>query len=319
MTTVSKALNNYPDVSAETRARIKKVAIDMGYRPNPIASSLVRRESNIIGYVMSSLQSHPNTSILGEYLSGVFTSFTKTDYEVMFLPVDTQIQRRKSYARFVSDYHLAGTILQGLRMDDRYFVEAKQSSTPCVLIDIASESPGIGSVMIDNRAASREAVSYLVKRGHRRIAHVAGLATAWVTQARLAGYRDALEVAGLAFDPNLVVYGDFLEQRAFETARALLRHRQDVTAIFCASDLMAMGVMRAARDLGLAMPDDLALFGFDNVEWAGYVSPPLSTVDQDFHALGYEAARLLHRIVSGRSEGGVQLIPYRTILRESAG
>ena len=317
--TVSKALNNYRDVSVETRARIRKIAREMGYRPNPIASTLVKKESDIIGYVISSFQERQRTSILTEWLSGLLTSIATLGYEVMILPVDTQIQRKKSFAQFVRDYHLAGVVLQGLRMDDRYYHEVASSDTPSVLIDMVSDRTDVGMVMIDNEAASREAVSYLISRGHTRIAHVSGRADAWITAARVNGYRSALESAGIVFNPSYVVNGEFIEEPAFAATDALLRRYPEITAIFCASDVMAVGVMRAVRTHGLRIPDDVAIVGFDDVEWARFVTPSLTTVRQDFHGIGYEAARMLHRMISGTSPAHTLYVPHELIIRESAG
>ncbi len=317
--TVSKALNNYRDVSVETRARVRKIVREMGYRPNPIASTLVKKESSIIGFVLSSFQEKQRTSILTEWLSGLFTNIATLGYEVMILPVDTQIQRKKSFAQFIRDYHLAGVILQGLRIDDRYYVEAASSDTPRVLIDMVSDRPGVGSVMIDNEAASREAVSYFISRGHTRIAHVSGRADAWISATRVNGYRAALESVGIEFNPSYVVNGEFGEEPAFAAADALLHRCPEITAIFCASDVMAMGVMRAVRTHGLRIPDDVAIIGFDDVEWARMVTPPLTTVRQDFHGIGYEAARMLHRMISGTSPGSKLYVPHEFVIRESAG
>lgn len=319
VTTVSKALNNYRDVNPETRSLISKVAREMGYRPNPIASSLVKKESKIIGYVMASIRDHSGTSIFLEWLSGLFSSIAITEYEVMLLPVDTQLQREKSFAQFVHDYHLAGVILQGLRTDDRYYLEVASSSVPTVLIDMDTDQEGLGSVMTDNVAASADAVSYLISRGRRRVAHVSGTAEAWITADRIKGYRLAHERAGLEFDPSLIVDGEFLEDPAFRVTESLLRSRPDIDAIFCASDVMSTGVIRAARARGLVVPDDVAVVSFDDVEWARLVTPALTTIRQNFYEMGFEAARMLHLMISGRATGRKLYIPHELVIRESAG
>ena len=311
--------NQYPDVNELTRERIRDIAREMGYTANPIASTLVRKSSSMIGLVMSSWTRDSRTGFMNEVLSGVYEGITTQGYEVMILPVDTQKQRKKSFSRLIREYHLAGVIIQGLRTDDPYYIEVTRSERPCVLIDMPADGTRFGCVMSDNRTASREAVLYLISLGHRCIAHIAGTSQAWVSSIRKDGYKAALADRGIPYNPALVIDGMYSENAAYSAAGKLLREHPEITAVFSASDVMAMGVFRAAKEVGRRVGEDLAVVGFDDVVWASLVSPSLTTVRQDFHRMGFKAAEMLHALVSGSGEGTSALIPHELVIRESSG
>lgn len=173
--------------------------------------------------------------------------------------------------------------------------------------------------MSDNETASREAVRHLISLGHRRIAHIAGTAQAWVSSVRRAGYHAALEDAGIPRDAALVVDGMYLEDTACSAAGKLLREYPEITGIFSASDVMAMGVFQAAREAGRKVGEDLAVVGFDDVVWAPLVSPSLTTFRQNFHGMGLKSAEMLHTLISGSGEGETAVVPHELIIRESSG
>jgi LacI family transcriptional regulator len=192
-----------------------------------------------------------------------------------------------------------------------------RSNTPVVAIDPVKDST-IPSVTADNLAGATAAVEHLLSLGHRRIGFIAGRSSLQAASSREEGYHRALAQAGVAIDPTLVARGDFQPETAVPLARALLESPDRPTAIFAASDGMALKVLDVARELGLSVPGDLSIVGFDNVPESALAQPALTTVDQSMYHLGYEAARLLTALVTGALEGPHQvLLPVRLVVRSS--
>lgn len=316
--TVSRALNGAANVRPETSDLVRRTARELDYHPSAVARSLVEQRSRIFGYIVSGLERGARHSIIQDSLAGIYAFATSIGHEILMFAVDSTRQHAKSYVDFAREHALAGVIMQGLRTDDDYYADIVDSRIPCVLIDLPAESERVGSVSIDNRAATRDVVRHLVLRGHRRIAFLGGLEAAAVSTQRKLGYLEALDEGGLETSPDWIMSGDFKEERAYESMRRFLPDHPEVSAVCCASDLMAIGVLRAARSLGLAVPGRLAVTGFDDIGLAAYVSPPLTTIHQDFGDLGYEAARMLSCIVRGESTPHTLCLPYTLVVRESA-
>ncbi|KUP04931.1 LacI family transcriptional regulator [Bacillus coahuilensis p1.1.43] len=294
VTTVSRALNGYSDVNETTRKKILKVAKQLNYSPNTLARSLVMNKSKTIGLLVSGLnRASSKDNFTFEVLSGVNQAVSDTDYDLVLFSTTSTKQREKTYSQLCKERRVDGVIIQGIRTDDPYLKEVVESDIPCVLIDIPIQSDRVSFVTTDNVIGAQKAVTHLLELGHRRIAMINGHEFAFVSQERLEGYKIALSQAGIEYDPSLVINGDFDEDKAEEVAGLLLKEHQDVTSIFCASDLMALGVLKQIQRFGKKVPEDLSLIGYDDIILSSYVTPPLSTVSQNKFKLGYEAAKLL--------------------------
>lgn len=320
VTTVSRALNNYDDVNIETKARIHQIAKDLGYVPNKAAQNLVKTKSNTLAIILSGLEKEGGKdNIVYQLLAGMYQYAETINYEVALFTTSSAHQKEKSYVRFCREHHIAGAVLNGIRLDDPYLKELVSSELPCVLIDIHESGENVSAVSIDNVRASEEAVTYLIEKGHTNIAMVNGRKAAQVSMDRLAGYKRALTNKGMAVNEALIVSGRFLEPEAYDVFKALIQTHPEITAVFCASDMMAMGVYRAAKDLGLKIPEDLSVVGFDDVPIAAYASPPLTTVSQDFFLMGYEAGKQLMSMIEGNTENKTIVLPHKLLVRKSVG
>ena len=317
ITTVSRALNDYPDVSPETRRRIREIADSLGYIPNAVAKSLVKQESHSFGFILSGLIRGSKHTIIQEVLCGIYTFAREVGYEVTMFPVDSALQLKKSYVQFSREHNLAGVILQGIRTDDEYSREVFSSDLPCVLIDIPADRNRVGSVSIDNEAASTAMTEFLLAKGHRQIAFMNGKDAAAVSTQRYDGYVSAMRAAGAPLRWEYVLHGEFDEEIACREAKGFLSAHPEVTAMYCASDLMAIGVIRAAAELGIPVPERLSVCGFDDIPVAAYTTPALTTVHQDFFLSGYEAAHMLHDIIRGQDVPHRRRTPYRIVERDS--
>jgi LacI family transcriptional regulator len=299
ITTVSRALNGFDDVNEETRKKIQKVAEELQYYPNAIARRLVKKGYNTFGYIVCGLQRGEKHSIIQEFLSAIYDFANKVEYEILIMTVDSRKKSPKSYLQFAKEHNLSGIIVSGITTDEPYYRELQNSEIPCVY------------------NASRDVVTYLYDKGHRNIAYMNGKSNASVSMVRYSGYVDRMRELGLKVSMDYVLHGDFSEKIAYQEAKEFLQKHPEVTAFFCASDLMAVGLIKAARELGIKVPEQLSVVGFDNIPIAEYTSPPLTTVRQDFYQMGYEATQMLYSIINKQDIPHIKKLSYELVERSS--
>ncbi|MBC1667347.1 LacI family transcriptional regulator [Listeria welshimeri] len=320
VTTVSRALNGYSDVNEETRALIRASAKKLQYSPNMLAQSLVTKKSKIIGLLVTDLKRESvKDNFVFEVLCGVSEYVATVDYEMILISTTTSRQRNKTFSQVVGERNLDGVIIQGLKKDDPYLTEAVASTLPTVLIDIPIENTTTGYVTSNQGDSVKTAIKYLSRLGHQKIAFMNGHKHAYVSEIRFKAYQEALSEIGIPYDDNLLFYGDFEEEKAYQTAFNFLLARQEVSAIFCASDIMALGVLKAARELQIRIPEDLSIIGFDNILLTSYVSPSLSTVAQNPFELGRVASTIVLDIINQQPSTHHQILKNELIIRESSG
>ncbi|ANB61568.1 LacI family DNA-binding transcriptional regulator [Anoxybacteroides amylolyticum] len=318
ITTVSRALNGYSDVNEKTRQKIIEIAKQLNYSPNTLARSLVMNKSKTIGLLVSGLtRESTKDNFTFEVLAGVNQYVSEVDYDMVLFSTTSTKQREKTYTQLCRERRVDGAILQGIRVDDPYLQEVVESDIPCVLIDIPIESETVGYVTTDNVLGAKKAVQHLISLGHRQIAMMNGYEFAFVSEQRLKGFKEGLLEAGLPVPEHLIANGAFKEERAEEEALRLLTKHPEITAFFCASDLMALGVMKAAKALGKRIPEELAIIGYDDIILASYTNPPLSTIAQNKFAMGYEAAKLLIDMLEGKERSRVRVLETELQIRES--
>jgi LacI family transcriptional regulator len=308
--TVSRVVNGHYGVSASTVEQVRATIEELGYESSLVATSLRRSRTNILGLV-----AHRFESYTAEVLKGVMKALQGSGYDLIIY-VNSDVYGTDSHGweqRHLN--RLSGTLTDGCILVTPW--SKVRSNTPVVAIDPVKDST-IPSVTADNLAGATAAVEHLLSLGHRRIGFIAGRSSLQAASSREEGYHRALAQAGVAIDPTLVARGDFQPETAVPLARALLESPDRPTAIFAASDGMALKVLDVARELGLSVPGDLSIVGFDNVPESALAQPALTTVDQSMYHLGYEAARLLTALVTGALEGPHQvLLPVRLVVRSS--
>lgn len=319
VTTVSRALNGYSDVSNKTRQRIMDVAKELNYSPNTVARSLVMKKSKTIGLLVSNMnRDGVKDNFTFEVLCGINQASADSEYDLVLFSTTSTKQREKTYTQLCRERRVDGVIIQGIRTDDPYLEEVVQSDIPCVLIDIPIESNTVGYVTTDNVSGARDAVKHLIDRGHRKIGMINGHSHADVSIRRLQGYREALYEHSLDIRMDWVRTGDFVEDKAEDATLELLNEYPEITALFCASDLMAFGAIKAIKRMGKRVPEDIAVIGYDDILLASYASPTLSTIRQDKYRLGWEAALLLIGMLEGEATQHARIIDTELILRESS-
>ncbi|WP_027965234.1 LacI family DNA-binding transcriptional regulator [Halalkalibacillus halophilus] len=316
---VSKALNNYPDVGEKTRMHILEVAEHMNYAPNRIAKNLSSKKNSAISLISSGFEANDqkdNNSF--ELFKGIYYGSQQLNVDFSIYFTDSFKQREQSYVQFCRERNIGGAILQGIRLDDPFFKEMVDTNVPCVLVDVLVEEPidYVGSVSICNREATAEMTDYLIERGHTDLAIMAGTKEAYVNEERLKGVYDSTEKLGLKIKGDYILHADFNDEKAYQLALDFLKEHRP-SAVICFSDLMAYGVIRAAQELGVRVPEDLSVTGFDNSMISGLTSPTITTISQDFFEMGKASAYLLHQLMNESEEAKETFLTYELLERQS--
>ncbi|AZB44802.1 LacI family transcriptional regulator [Bacillus sp. FJAT-42376] len=320
VTTVSRALNGYSDVNEKTRKKIIEISKQLNYSPNILARGLVMNKSKTIGLLVSGFNKESiKDNFTFEVLSGINQYAAETDYDLVLFNTNSTKQREKTYAQLCRERRVDGVILQGIKTDDPYLQEVVESNIPCVLIDIPIQTENVGYVTTDNVLGAESAVRHLIELGHRHIAMVNGHEFAFVSQERLEGYKNALSNAGIPFCEELVLNGLFQEEASKGVTGQLLQEHPEVSAVFCASDLMAIGSVKAAAKLGLSVPEDLSIIGYDDILLSSYLTPSLTTIAQNKQMLGFQAAKLLTDMLENGSMPSHLVLDTELKIRQSTG
>jgi len=319
ITTVSRALNGYDDVSAQTKKKIEAEAEKIGYVPNILAQNLVMKKSKTIGILVNELKRESaKDNLMFEMLCGVNDALSETDYEFVLLSTSTAKQKNKTFKQLCEERQLAGLIIQGLKNDDQYLKELIDSKIPCVLIDIPISNETTRYVTSDQMRGIKDAIKYLQKLGHRNIAYMNGSADAHVSTIRRQGYLDALKAVEIASKEQYIINGQYDEEIAREVATSFLGNHPEVSAIFCASDVMAIGVLNAAKELQIKVPKQLSIIGFDNIMLTRYTTPPLTTIAQSPYDMAISAIQLLTAMIEGNGETTpFKVLDSQLIIRKS--
>jgi len=320
ITTVSRVLNQYTDVNAKTRTKVLKIVEKLGYRPNAVARSLVMNRTRTIGLLVAEL-SRTRTAhhFMYDVICGVNDRAQELDYDLILFSTTPTEKRQLSYMDYVNKRKVEGMLMTGMRLDNVYAREVIDASVPSVLIDLPLTGDTCSYVMTDNVAGARMATEHLLSLGHRKIGFVNGHPQSAVSVDRLRGYQDALQAAGIEYDASRVYYGDFKSEDGALGTEQLLQAHPDLTAIFYASDLMAIGAINFLQAQRKSVPGDLSIVGFDDIELSTLVQPQLTTIRQNRYEMGRVAADTVIRMLDGEDRGrGVVLSP-ELIVRGTTG
>ena len=318
-TTVSFVLNERADVKipTRTRQRVLSAAERLGYHPHAPARQLARGRSHVIALVMRQTPEQvAGDGILAETLRGLAAAARAGGSRVMVEPLAPD-GTEGTYGALLRAQHADGLIVSGPRADDPSLVTLLRDEFPIVL---QGHLPGVpvASVDVDNVAAARGAVEYLLSIGHRRIACITNAPLVFTAaMERLQGYRAALENAGIEVVDDLIVEADFDAHSGHAAMAALLARDVPFGAVFAASDVVALGAIGALRASGRRVPDDVSVVGFDDIPLAGYFDPPLTTVRLPAYELGQAAGRALLARIADRAMPSRTLLPTELIVRAS--
>ncbi|RPF27757.1 LacI family DNA-binding transcriptional regulator [Georgenia muralis] len=308
--TVSKVINGRYGVAAATSQRVQRVIDDLGYESSLVARSLRSLRTNVIGILVAEFEPYST-----ELLKGVSSAVQGTGYELLAYSGGGRAGGHAGWERrYLS--RLSGTLIDGAILVTPTVVDAEYG-IPVVAIDPHTGPSGFPTVDADNFSGALSATEHLIALGHTRIGHLAGRADLESSRLREAGYRTALERAGLDVDPELIRVGGYRSDDAEQPARELLTLSRRPSAIFAANDLSAIRTMEVAGELGLSVPGDVSVVGFDNVPESALAQPPLTTVNQPMQAMGRAALGLLIDLLDGKERDAHVQLPTELVVRGS--
>jgi LacI family transcriptional regulator len=311
-TTVSFVLNNVKgmNISFETRQKVLEAAESLSYIPDASAQALASRRTKAIGLVMTRSPHHIATdAFLPQIIGGLMDVVKERKLRLLFESVEVEHQDR-AYLELARAKHIDGMILLTPRIDDAGLKKLEQVDIPTVLMgELAGTN--LHSVDVDNRLAAQNAVQYLINLGHTQVACITNAPRNFTSSFdRMQGYKDALSSAGIQFDDRLVRYADFDPQSGYKQMKSLLSGRV-FTAVFVASDNVAIGAKAALREAGLRVPEDISMIGFDDIPWAQYSDPPLTTIRLPAQKLARTACVVLMDLLQG------QELPTRRLILDT--
>ncbi len=285
--TVSRALGDSPLVKAETKARIQRLAQEMGYTPDAIARSLVTQQTRTVGVVVTTI----TDPFVAEVVQGIEDTAQENAYSVILSSSASEPERELAAVEMLRAKRVDSLIVTSSRVGALYLEHLERIGVPVVLVNNHNRQSGryTFSVSVDNQHGGHLATAHLIQRGHRRIGYVSGPANHSDDAERMEGYRQALDEAGIAFDLALVLQGNGRLDGGERVLRTLVDLEDAPTAVFCYNDMTAIGLISAARQAGISVPEGLAVVGFDDIPLAAHVYLPLTTIAQPQRDMGRQA------------------------------
>lgn len=314
--TVSHVINGTRYVSDAVREQVLNAMAELGYRPNALARSLRSGQTHTLGLILPD-SANPFFAEVGHSIE--IAAFDQ-GYSVILCNTENDFAKETLYMDVLTKKQVDGMIFVATGDRSDSLKNLVEMEVPTVVMDRDFPELELDVVLTDNLQGGYLATQYLISLGHKRIGCIAGPSGINPSARRVTGYKQALEAARLAIEPKLVMNGDFHPETGWEAGRAMLSQPNPPTAIFACNDLMAMGVLRAAAELGLRVPDDLAVVGYDDIEFASYTNPPLTTIKQPKDEMGLATLRfLLGRIKDKQSAPQRALLPVSLVIRGSCG
>lgn len=317
--TVSKVLNGSKYVSDETAARVQQAIQKLSYRPNSIARSLRKNHTRTIGIINNS-HSNKNTFVL-QLMVGVEEAAQAQGFSVFLCNSWASQAREREYLEALLDKQVDGIIFLDNVVKERTLPSLNVGTSPMVFLNQYAPESGYSSVIPDDFHGGFIATEHLIVLGHKRIAYINGRLKHEASHSRLQGYKDALVKAGLSFDNQLVQGKDTWDEEAgYASTQSLMSLRKPPSAIFCANDTLAIGALDALRELGMSVPEGVALVGFDNSLAAAQKRPSLTSVEMPFLEMGKLAVMLLlESLHDPKAPKDIHRLPCHLIKRESCG
>lgn len=311
--TVSRVLNNSGSVAKGTRDAVLEAIRRLNYRPNLLGRNLRRTETRLVLVLLPTIAN----PFYSRIVKGMEDVAIKNGYNIMLCNTDSNAERERVYLELLKNKLADGVIFMAPELGKEE-LSALGRDFPVVQCCEYKEDARVHHVKIDNFEAAEKAANHLISLGHKRIGMISSDNKFLSTRQREQGFRAALEAAGIEYDGQLAANGDYSFKSGRRAALNLLALRNRPTAIFAISDVMAIGVLRAAREKGLRVPEDLAVIGFDNINFSSMCNPLLTTISQPKYDLGCMAMKLLLRDIRGELDEPVEIVlENELIIRES--
>lgn len=317
--TVSRVINKPENVTPEMRERVEKVIAETGFQPNLAARSLASRRSNIIGLIIPSIAqtlfTDPYFSVL---IQGITQACNQNDHTLSLFVFYSPGEQQRIYQRATQSGLVDGLVVTSDQINDPLFELLRKRNIPFVYVGRPPQIDDANFVDVDNVGGAQIATNHLIRQGCERIAHISGSLDTNVGRDRYDGYQLALRERVRRIDHHLIAHGDFTEEGSYFAMRQLLPHKPD--GVFVASDTMALGALRAIKEAGLRVPDDIAVVGYDDLSPAVTANPPLTTIQQPVLQTGRLAVETLLDVLElGAVPPRHIILPTKLVIRESSG
>ena len=313
-TTVSHVINNTRFVSADARQRVLDAMAELNYRPNVLARSLRRGETRTLGLILPD-SANP---FFAEIARAIEDSAFRNGYNVILGNSENELTKEQVYVDVLVNKQVDGLIFVATGDHSPSLEQLVRDGLPVVVVDRRLTGLDVDTVLTDNLQGGLTATRYLLDLGHRRIACITGPSNLTPSAERVIGYRQALQERSLPVDESLIRKGDFHPHSGYLTVSQLLHSAPRPTAFFICNDMMAIGALRALAEAGLQVSQDCSLVGYDDIELASYVTPPLTTIRQDKNAMADAAVQLLlERIADPGLPARTRILPIRLVERQS--
>jgi LacI family transcriptional regulator len=313
--TASRVLNNHPSVKEETRQLVLNAMKELKYQPNAIARSLKIKSTKTVGVMIPDISS----AFYPEIVRGIEDASSTYQYNIILCNTDLDESKEILYLNMLKEKKVDGIIFISNTIGENLQEEFENLDTPIVLISTKDYKEKFPSVTIDNVEAAYAAVDYLCKLGHKDIAMIAGeFDDPNSGIPRIEGYKRALLHNGIAFKQDLVYEGDYRYKSGYENMKKILQRGTIPTAVFAASDIMAMSAARAAMERGFKIPEDISIVGFDGIESTQFFYPSITTIEQPRYEMGYEGMTLLAKLMNGEETDSKDIVlNFKLVERES--
>ena len=315
MATVSRVVNNNPNVKPQTRKKVHEAIERLGYRPNAVARGLASKKTTTVGVVIPDI----SNANFAEVARGIEDIANMYHYNIILTNADKRKEKEIRVVNTLLEKQVDGLLFMGGAVTDDHREAFKTSNVPIVLCGTTDEQNAYPSVDIDHEAAAFDAVNLLIQEGHRNIAMISGTLQDPATgYARFQGYRKALEKAGIPYREDYVRVGNYKYESGIEATQYFLSLPERPTAIFAANDEMAIGAIHCIQDAGLKVPEDISVIGLDNSRMSSMVRPLLTTVAQPMYDIGAVAMRLLTKLMKKEHvESAKVTLPHEVVVRNS--
>jgi len=316
-TTVSRVLNNAPRVREETRRRILELVSILDYRPHARARAFASKRSHLLGLLVSDI-SNP---FYAELARGIEDKAHEKGYNVIFCSTDEKSERMKTYTNLMMDAGVDGLIFASVHLHEPVTEKLIDERFPVVLVNRKLSGSSYNYVICNNIQGAYEITEHLINLGHRKIAIITGSSNLSTGRERLQGYQKALKNHGIDFNQNYVIQGPFKRETGYKAAKKLLTMKDGPRAIFAGNDFMAIGVIDAIEELGMNIPEDVAVVGFDDTEFASHLRTKLTTVSQRKYEMGNLAVQILIDYIERKEKNYIHkvILEPKLVIRESCG
>lgn len=313
--TVSRILNNLPGYSEKTKAKVLSAIKELGYQPNAVARGLINKKTQTIGVLFPDVSS----SLSSEFLNGIEDMCNEVGHSVIVCNTASNGMRTKKYLQVLNEKRVDGIIFTSEMMTDDYYEMIQDMNIPVVLLSTVSYKYPIPYVRVDDRHAAYNGAEHLIKKGHRNIGMISGPKSDPIAGTmRVEGFLSALNEFGLPADEGLVEYAaGFSFKDGVSALPKLLKRNPDVTGVMISSDELAIGAMSAAYKMGIKIPDELSLIGYDNLPISEMCIPPLTTISQPLYEMGSKSAKLLLEMIRTGETAESVIVRHRIVERET--